>query len=311
MIALVVLRRTRRASRHDGPTSLMLIRRLTPALAVTLVLACAGWGAGPTGASTPISTPTIAASDPYSCADAVCSGLVAIAHGRSLYLECEGVGEPTVVLVAGQGGRANDWTHLPDSQGVLTPSPNAVDPEVAKFTRVCAYDRPGTASDLMNGVELTPSTPVPQPVTARSSAADLNAVLTASGQRGPFVLVGQSYGGDVIRVYASEHPKMTAGLVLVDALSEYLATYLSSKQLKELQRLNSPATQGRPADSEYSNYKTVFAQLHRAAVPKVPVIVLTADKFLLTPEGGCTRPSAVLLQGSLDCSAEGGTCQAI
>jgi pimeloyl-ACP methyl ester carboxylesterase len=194
------------------------------------------------------------------------------------------MGKPTVVLVAGQGGRANDWTALPDSDGVLTASPNTVYPKVAKFTRVCAYDRPGTTSKLMNGLEQTSSTPVPQPVTATGSAADLNAVLTASNQRGPFVLVGQSYGGDVIRVYASEHQKMAAGLVLVDALSEYLATYLSSEQMKELQRLNSPAMQGLPAGSEYSNYKTVFAQLHRTVVPKVPVIVLTADIPPLTEE---------------------------
>jgi pimeloyl-ACP methyl ester carboxylesterase len=284
VIGLVALRRTWRASRDAGRASLVVISLLTVALAVTSTLACWGWGAGPTGASTPISAPTMAASHPYRCTNNVCSGLVKIAHGRSIYLECEGVGKPTVVLVAGQGGRANDWTDLPDSKGVLTPSPNAVYPEVAKFTRVCAYDRPGTTSQLLNGLELTPSTPVQQPVTARGSAADLNAVLTASRGLGPFVLVGQSYGGDVIRVYASEHPKMTAGLVLVDALSEYLATYLSPTQLKELQRLNSPATQGRPAGSEYSNYKAVFAQLHGAAVPRVPVIVLTADKFLLTPE---------------------------
>jgi pimeloyl-ACP methyl ester carboxylesterase len=194
------------------------------------------------------------------------------------------MGEPTVVLVAGQGGRANDWTALPDSKGVLTASPNTVYPEVAKFSHVCAYDRPGTTSELKSGLELTASTPVPQPVTARGSAADLDAVLTASGQRGPFVLVGQSYGGDVIRVYASEYPKMTAGLVLVDALSEYLATYLSPEQLKELQRLNSPATQGMPAGSEYSDYETVFAQLHSTVVPKVPVTVLSADMSPLTPE---------------------------
>jgi hypothetical protein len=81
------------------------------------------------------------------------------------------------------------WTVL------LTASPKTVYPEVAKFSHVCAYDRPGTSAKLTSGLELTASTPVPQPVNAQGSAADLDAVLTASGRRGPFVLVGQCYGG--------------------------------------------------------------------------------------------------------------------
>ena len=48
--------------------------------------------------------------------------------------------------------------------------------------------------------------------------------------------------------------------------------------------MNSPATQGRPANSEYLAFETTFAQLHKAKVPKVPVIVLTADTWLLTPD---------------------------
>ena len=253
-------------------------------MALGLTLGILGASAPPAAADTQVSPPTVAASHPYSCANGVCSGLVRIGQGRSIYLQCEGAGKPTVVLVAGQGGRANDWTAQPDNDGLLRASPSTVYPGVAKFTRVCAYDRPGTTAALVSGLELTASTPVPQPVTPQLSATDLNALLKASGQPGPFVLVGQSYGGDVIRVYASEHPKMTAGLVLVDALSEYLATYLSPQQLKELQRLNSPALQGTPAGSEYSSYNTVFAQLRRTTVRKVPVIVLTADKPPLTPE---------------------------
>jgi len=228
-------------------------------------------------------TTTTPPSHPYACSGTACSGLVKVGHGRTIYVECQGTGSPTVVLVAGQGERAENWSQLPDGSS-MAPSLHAVYPQVSQFTRVCAYDRPGTTTETPSGFVKTPSAPARQPVTPKGSAADLTALLKASGQRGPFVLAGQSYGGDIIRLYASEHPKQTAGLVLVDALSEYLADYLTPKQLADLQKVNSPATQGRPAGSEYLDFETTFAQLHKARVPKVPVTVLSADTWLLTPD---------------------------
>jgi pimeloyl-ACP methyl ester carboxylesterase len=65
------------------------------------------------------------------------AGLVDIGTGRKMYLECRGIGSPTVVLVAGLKGSADDWS-------LAAPSKPTVFVEVAKFTRVCAYDRPGT-----------------------------------------------------------------------------------------------------------------------------------------------------------------------
>src|SRR6201993_5008267 len=68
------------------------------------------------------------------------SGLVDIG-GRSLYLECRGQGSPTVILESGAGGGADVWSSdLEKPAGVRT----MVLPSVAAFTRVCAYDRPGT-----------------------------------------------------------------------------------------------------------------------------------------------------------------------
>jgi len=65
------------------------------------------------------------------------AGLVDIGGGRKMYLECRGTGSPTVMLVAGLRGSAEDWS-------IADKSTSAVFPEVAKFTRVRAYDRPGT-----------------------------------------------------------------------------------------------------------------------------------------------------------------------
>ena len=86
--------------------------------------------------------------------------MVAIGGGREMYLECRGSGSPTVVLVAGGGERGENWsdTARPDQTGVF--------PDVAKFSRVCVYDRPGTATEVRPSEwDVTASTEVAQPIT--------------------------------------------------------------------------------------------------------------------------------------------------
>jgi pimeloyl-ACP methyl ester carboxylesterase len=120
-----------------------------------------------------------------------CAGLVDIGGGRKIYLECQGTGSPTVILVSGRSDRSDIWHTLAD-----TAKPGlAVYPAVAKFTRVCAYDRPGTVTIAGNAIEPSRSTSVPQPITPKNAVADLHALLMAAKVPGPYVLVGHSYGG--------------------------------------------------------------------------------------------------------------------
>jgi pimeloyl-ACP methyl ester carboxylesterase len=117
--------------------------------------------------------------------------------GHKLHIWCTGSGEPTVVLENGLGGGSGivGWSF--------------VQPEVAKFTRVCSYDRAGTGY----------SDPGPSPRTARRIAYELVQLLDRTGISGPLVLVGASIGGLFVRVFASEHERVV-GLVLVDASHE-------------------------------------------------------------------------------------------
>jgi len=116
--------------------------------------------------------------------------------GYRLHLWCTGDGAPAVILDTGLGGSTPGW--------------GFVQPEVARFTRVCSYDRAGMGY----------SDPGPSPRTARRIASELAELLARSGIAGPVVLVGASIAGFDVRVFASDHPERAAGLVLVDASHE-------------------------------------------------------------------------------------------
>jgi pimeloyl-ACP methyl ester carboxylesterase len=162
-------------------------------------------------------------------------GLVDIGGGRRIYLECRGAGDPTVVLEAGYRASSRIW-----SEDFRPPraSRMMVLAGVATFTRVCAYDRPGTVAPLNDDVRPSRSDPVSQPRTAPAIVSDLHALLQAAGVTGPFVLVGHSLGGLFVRLFASTYPTEVVGLILVDPYSERLETLLTPERWAALVRLN-------------------------------------------------------------------------
>jgi pimeloyl-ACP methyl ester carboxylesterase len=111
-------------------------------------------------------------------------------------IDCNGQGSPTVILESGLGGPSVDWL--------------MVQPEVSKFARVCSYDRAGYGW----------SDSGPEPRSSLQIAHELKQLLRASGETGPYVLVGHSMGGYDIRVYTSQYPSDVVGMVLVDASHE-------------------------------------------------------------------------------------------
>lgn len=109
-----------------------------------------------------------------------------------LHIHCQGEGQPSVVFDAALGASSVSWT--------------LVQPAVARVTRACAYDRAG----------LGWSDAGPMPRTAGRIADELRTLLHAASVPPPFVLVGHSYGGFVMRIFASRYRAETAGLVLIE-----------------------------------------------------------------------------------------------
>jgi len=207
----------------------------------------------------------------YATGSGDCARLVDIGGGRKMYLKCRGKGSPIVVFVGGLRASAEDWS-------IADKSAPAVFPEVGKFTRVCACDRPGAPV----GEKPSRSDPVPQPTTAKDAVADLHALLSAAGETGPYVLVGHSYGGLVVRLYASTYPKDVSGLVLVDALSEGLQDAETPEQWaiqRKLVQSDVPESLALYPALERIDVDRSFDQV-RASPPlrSIPLVVLSADR---------------------------------
>ena len=110
-----------------------------------------------------------------------------------LHIWCLGSGQPTVVIDSGLGGSSLEWIKVQRS--------------LAPHVQVCSYDRAGYGW----------SEPGPLPRTSSRIADELFALLTKADVTGPYVLVGHSFGGYTMQLFANRYPNQTAGLVLVDS----------------------------------------------------------------------------------------------
>jgi pimeloyl-ACP methyl ester carboxylesterase len=114
------------------------------------------------------------------------------AGGHQLHIHCTGQGSPVVILEAAAGSMSPAWAW--------------VQPEVARTTRVCSYDRAGLGwSEAGDGVYIPSRVP-----------EELRVLLDRANEINPVVLVGHEAGALFARIYAARFPENTAALVLVD-----------------------------------------------------------------------------------------------
>lgn len=114
--------------------------------------------------------------------------------GHRLHIYCTGQGEPTVVMESGMSGWSTDWS--------------LVQPEIAKVTRVCTYDRAGYGWSEKG----------PQPRDSQQAATELHSLLSKSEIDRNIILIGHSLGGLFVQYYAKTYPEQIAGMILVDSV---------------------------------------------------------------------------------------------
>jgi pimeloyl-ACP methyl ester carboxylesterase len=187
--------------------------------------------------------------------------------GRRLHIHCTGNGSPTVVVENGGAAFSFDW--------------ELVQAQIARFTRICTYDRAGYAW----------SDPGPEFDTFDQTEPDLHLLLAKAEVPGPYVLVGHSLGGMLIRFYQSQYPADVVGMVLVDSSHEESLQHVGLKvvripelQAKEFQSLIDEGNENRPKNPEpelvpstifppYDRLPTKFQDLHLWALKKVLPLV--------------------------------------
>jgi len=144
------------------------------------------------------------------------------AGSRHLYLHCEGERHgPVVVLSTGLYREASDW--------------KLITPPIATFTKVCAYDREGLGKSTMDHLTVRPESE-----TMDEQKDDLANLLASAHVDPPYLLVGHSAGGILIRRFTKAFPERVAGLVLIDSAHE--------EQVWRFQAIDPRSVQGPPAD---------------------------------------------------------------
>ena len=178
------------------------------------------------------------------------------AGGHSLHLLIGGQGSPAVIFEGGFGAGIASWS--------------SVQKDVAAFAQTVSYDRAG----------LGQSDPGPKPRSAKQIASELHAVLANAGVKPPYVLVGHSFGGIYVRVFADMYPNEVAGMVLIDPSQESFNDWLKKNQPDRLTAAASDiAKAGAGVQAEFAALETSYSQARVAKMPRgIPVTLLSATE---------------------------------
>ena len=185
--------------------------------------------------------------------------------GHQVNMVKMGTGPYTVIFESGFGTDLTAWRH--------------VAPAVAKSAHVVAYSRAGLGKSQARPGERT----------IRANTSDLEQMIAAAQLRPPFILVGHSYGGFLIRDFAAKNPAQVAGMVFVDASDERTETELRKidpvRTAQDAKLSESYTPPKYKAELKYVQAILDSGKLPNAGpLPDVPVAVLTSSKKHETPE---------------------------
>jgi pimeloyl-ACP methyl ester carboxylesterase len=193
--------------------------------------------------------------------------------GYKLSIKCVGTGSPTVVLDAGLNATGDTWIK--------------VWPKLKTVTRACIYDRAGRGESERG----------PVPRTSQTIVTELHSLLLNAGIDGPYVLVGHSFGGFNVRLFASQYPDQVSGMVLVDTSHEdafeRILALLPPPASGECEVL--AASRKRELDNpEGVDYFLSAEQVRQVqqTLGEMPLIVVSRGRTTQTPVG-CEVPASV------------------
>jgi len=178
--------------------------------------------------------------------------------GRKLHSCVYGSGSPTVVLISGLGAPQEYW--------------NSVIPDLAAITTVVTYDRAGIGQSEIGDL----------PAHGGQSAKDLQVLLLKLAVPGPYILVGHSFGGMVVRLFASMYPADMGGLILEDTQHEdnltELRKILRGKDLEAFDRLMADRFSPPENPKTEEDYRIMTReQLRKSkALPRIPYVIMTS-----------------------------------
>lgn len=176
-------------------------------------------------------------------------------HERRVEARLRGSGTPTVVFELGASGGGFMYWRVQNA--------------VAKHTRTVVYERAGLSRSSFGE----------EPRSAEVIARELHDLLEVTGQPPPYVLVGHSYGGLLVRVFAHLYPTETSGLVLVDPATEGMYAYLQKSTPTEWADAATALKEG--FRRQWRDMPIALAQAEAAwPLPAVPTTLLTAQRPL-------------------------------
>jgi pimeloyl-ACP methyl ester carboxylesterase len=185
--------------------------------------------------------------------------------GHPVQISNAGSGRYTVIFESGFGTDLRSW--------------RKVAPEIAEVARVVSYSRAGYGASAART----------EPRTLLQSSVELDQLIAAAKLRPPFILVGHSYGGMLVRAFAARHPQDVAGMVLIDPSDERFAP-----ALRKLDPARVDADDARFDSIVPPKFKPELALLKpvldsgvfpiAGALPDVPVVVMTSMQPVEKPE---------------------------